>query len=118
MLRNVQWINLTCAFDEGSIYWPTNNLFTHDTLIAKMTEGGYFYSSCYFSAEEHRGTHFEAAIHFAKHLKTVAQISIDPLYFHGIHPDELPATGSWIMAFSMKIKEERTPQLRIAVFIP
>lgn len=87
VLRGGQWIDLSWAFDEESIYWPTNIPFTHDTVFAGMTEGGYFYSSFHFAAEEHGGTHFDAPIHFSKDGKTVDQISIEQLTGPGILVD-------------------------------
>lgn len=87
ILRDGQWIDLTWAFDEESIYWPTNIPFSHDTVFAGMTEGGYYYSSFHFAAEEHGGTHFDAPIHFAKDGKTVDQIGIEKLTGPGIMVD-------------------------------
>lgn len=87
VLKNGQWIDLTWAFDEESIYWPTNIPFTHDTVFAGMTEGGYYYSSFHFAAEEHGGTHFDAPIHFAEDGKTVDQIGLDQLIGPGILVD-------------------------------
>jgi len=87
VLRDGQWIDLTWAFDEESIYWPTNIPFSHDTVFAGITEGGYYYSSFHFAAEEHGGTHFDAPIHFAENGKTVDQIGIDQLNGPGILVD-------------------------------
>jgi len=87
VLRDGQWIDLTWAFDEESIYWPTNISFSHDTVFAGITEGGYYYSSFHFAAEEHGGTHFDAPIHFAEDGKTVDQIGIDQLNGPGILVD-------------------------------
>ena len=52
-----------------------------------ITEGGYYYSSFHFAAEEHGETHFDAPIHFAENGKTVDQIGIDQLNGPGILVD-------------------------------
>jgi hypothetical protein len=40
------WIDLTHAFSDRTIYWPTDTLgFVHEKLAYGETEGGWFYSS-------------------------------------------------------------------------
>ncbi len=83
-LSNGHWIDLTHSFDEESVYWPTNIPFTHDTVFYGITDNGYFYSSFKFAAEEHGGTHFDAAIHFGESKNTVDQVPVTQLNGVGV----------------------------------
>ena len=87
VLRNGQWIDLTWAFDEQSVYWPTNVPFTHDTVFAGISDQGYYYSSFKFSAEEHGGTHFDAPAHFAQGGNTVEKVPVEQLTGEGVVVD-------------------------------
>ena len=84
VLGNGQWIDLTWAFDEQSVYWPTNVPFRHDTVFAGINDKGYYYSSFKFSAEEHGGTHFDAPIHFAQGGNSVEKIPVERLTGEGV----------------------------------
>ena len=87
VLKSGQWIDLTWAFDEESVYWPTNIPFTHDTVFAGINEQGWYYSSFRFAAEEHGGTHFDAPVHFAEGGMTVEQVPLEQLTGEGILVD-------------------------------
>lgn len=84
LLQSQVWVDLTHDFDTSTVYWPTNEPFSHDTVFYGMTDGGYFYSSFNYRAEEHGGTHFDAPIHFAQGGKTVEQISLQQLHGPGV----------------------------------
>lgn len=74
-----QWIDLTHAFSESTIYWPTDTAgFELEQLAFGRTEGGWFYSSYAFATAEHGGTHLDAPIHFAE---------------SGMTSDEIPLSG-------------------------
>jgi kynurenine formamidase len=61
------WVDLTHAFSENTVYWPTDTLgFTLEELAFGPTEGGFFYAAYRYSAAEHGGTHLDAPIHFAE----------------------------------------------------
>lgn len=60
-----RWIDLTYAFSEQSVYWPTAEPFKLETAFEGQTEGGYFYSAYNYCAAEHGGTHLDAPYHFA-----------------------------------------------------
>ncbi len=61
-----RWVDLTWAFGDSTIYWPTDTMgFVHDTTAYGPTPGGYFYSSFRYGANEHGGTHLDAPIHFS-----------------------------------------------------
>ena len=86
-LQDSRWIDLTYAFDENSVYWPTNVSYTHDTVSYGINDNGYFYSSFKFAAEEHGGTHFDAPIHFGENKNTIEKVPLSQLYGHGVVVD-------------------------------
>jgi hypothetical protein len=55
-------VDLTHAFDERTIYWPTEPGFVLEKGPAGFTERGYFYAANRFAAPEHGGTHIDAPI--------------------------------------------------------
>lgn len=72
-------VDLTHAFDEKSVYWPTAQPFKLDTDFEGMTEKGYFYSAYRYSAAEHGGTHLDSPVHFAKGRHTVDELPLQQL---------------------------------------
>lgn len=73
-------IDLTHAFDEKTVYWPTSpSGFELQKLHFGNTPSGYFYAAYRFCAPEHGGTHLDAPIHFAEGGWTVDQIPLDKL---------------------------------------
>ncbi|HVR98325.1 MAG TPA: cyclase family protein [Thermoanaerobaculia bacterium] len=79
-LQGVRVVDLTHAFDENTLYWPTSpTTFKLDRLSYGKTEGGYFYSSNAFCTPEHGGTHLDAPIHFAEGKRTADQIPLEQL---------------------------------------
>ena len=76
---NGTWIDLTHAFDEQTIYWPTAEPFRLDTVFDGTTEGGYYYSAFQFCLAEHGGTHLDAPIHFAEGKWAAEEIPLDRL---------------------------------------
>lgn len=75
-----QWIDLTHAFSESSIYWPTDTQgFELEQLDYGITEGGWFYSSYRYSGAEHGGTHLDAPIHFAQDRLTSDELPLRSL---------------------------------------
>jgi kynurenine formamidase len=74
-----EWVDLTYAYDEATIYWPTADGFHLEEVAYGETEGGWFYSSYNYSASEHGGTHFDAPIHFAQGAETNDQVSLTRL---------------------------------------
>lgn len=75
-----EWIDLTHAFSEDSIYWPTDTRgFELEELAHGHTEGGWFYSSYRFSGAEHGGTHLDAPIHFAEGRHTSDEVPLERL---------------------------------------
>ena len=70
-------VDLTHAFDEKTIYWPTSpSAFELKSLAYGPTPGGWFYSSNTFCTPEHGGTHLDAPIHFAKDGLTADRLPV------------------------------------------
>ncbi len=92
-----QWIDLTYAYNEESIFWPTSEGFLHEEVAYGVTEGGWFYSNNNFSLSEHGGTHFDAPIHFAEDRNHAEEVPLDRLIGPAVvvdvsdraHPDYL-----------------------------
>lgn len=70
-------IDLTYAFDENTIFWPTEDGFQLHEGFHGMTEKGYYYSSNGFTTAEHGGTHLDAPIHFYKDRMTADEIPLE-----------------------------------------
>ena len=77
-------IDLSYAFDEDTLYWPTEGRFDHERTAWGVTEGGYWYSSFRFAGSEHGGTHLDAPIHFSEGKWAVADIPVDRLAGPGV----------------------------------
>ena len=74
-----EWIDLSYAFSEETVYWPTEDGFQFDTVSYGPTPGGYFYSAFAFASAEHGGTHLDAPIHFSEGRLATDQIPLDAL---------------------------------------
>ena len=74
-----RWIDLSYAFSEETIYWPTEDGFRLDELAYGETEAGYFYSSYRISTAEHGGTHLDAPFHFSRDGMSTEEIPLDRL---------------------------------------
>lgn len=73
------WIDLTHAFDDQTIYWPTADPFHLDTVFAGTTDSGYYYSAFQYCAAEHGGTHLDAPVHFAEGQQAADEIPLERL---------------------------------------
>lgn len=75
-----RWVDLTHAFSDRTIFWPTDTLgFRHEQLAFGPTPAGHFYSAYRYSAAEHGGTHLDAPIHFAEGKVTADQLPLTAL---------------------------------------
>lgn len=72
-------IDLTHAFDEHTIYWPTEEGFVHEKEFFGLTDKGYFYSSFRLCTAEHGGTHIDAPLHFNEKGQSLDQIPLERL---------------------------------------
>ena len=72
-------LDLTYAFDEDTIYWPTAKPFQREVVAAGETEAGYWYAANNICLAEHGGTHMDAPIHFAQGKRTAADVPVQQL---------------------------------------
>lgn len=73
-------VDLTHAFGEETIYWPTApSRFQRDTLSEGMSDGGWYYSAYAFSAPEHGGTHLDAPVHFSEEGQAAHEVPLERL---------------------------------------
>ena len=77
-------IDLTHAFDEQTIYWPTEEGFVLEKGFEGVTERGYYYTANRFRGAEHGGTHIDAPIHFARNRHTLDAIPVEQLIGPGV----------------------------------
>src|SRR5688500_6312097 len=76
-LRSAELVDLTWAFDEHTIYWPSSpSAFEKRELAFGQTSGGWFYSSFAICTPEHGGTHLDAPIHFAASGTTADDVAL------------------------------------------
>jgi kynurenine formamidase len=93
-LSRVDLVDLTHAFNPGTLYWPTSpSGFTLQQLAYGPTPGGWFYSSYAFAAPEHGGTHLDAPIHFHAGGRTADQIPLQQLVAPAVVIDLTPRSG-------------------------
>jgi kynurenine formamidase len=73
-------VDLTHAFDDDTIYWPTDTRgFRLEQLAAGNTDAGWYYSANAFCTAEHGGTHIDAPVHFFENGQTVDEIPLSQL---------------------------------------
>ncbi len=70
-------LDMTYAYDDNTIYWPTAKSFHLEKLSWGISAGGYWYASNEYGASEHGGTHADAPIHFAKNGRTIDQVPLE-----------------------------------------
>ena len=79
-MANARLVDLSHAYDESTIYWPTSpSRFEAEVLFEGPSDGGYFYSAKSFATPEHGGTHLDAPYHFAAGAQTVEEIPLERL---------------------------------------
>jgi kynurenine formamidase len=79
-LTRYRLVDLTHAFGQRTLYWPTSpSTFRLDRLAFGPTPGGYFYAAYTFSTPEHGGTHLDAPIHFAANGLTADRVPLEQL---------------------------------------
>lgn len=72
-------VDLTYAFDEETIYWPTGKAFHLEQKAWGINDRGWWYASNDLSGSEHGGTHLDAPIHFARGRSTTTEIPLRQL---------------------------------------
>ncbi len=96
-----RWVDLTYAFSDETVYWPTADGFRLDEVAYGETDAGYFYSAYNVFTAEHGGTHLDAPIHFFRGGMTAEQIPLNRLIAPAVvvdvsaraTPDYLISTG-------------------------
>lgn len=86
-LQQSQLLDLTHAFGNDTIVWPTEQNVKIVAQHAEDMPGGYYYASNRLELPEHGGTHIDAPIHFSKGKQTLDQIPIDRLVGSAIRID-------------------------------
>lgn len=76
---NGRVIDLTHAFSEETLYWPTAKPFSLEKVADGETPAGFYYAANNFTAAEHGGTHLDAPIHFSRGKFTSDQIPLEQL---------------------------------------
>jgi kynurenine formamidase len=79
-LASARLVDLTYAFDDHTVYWPTAPFgFQLEVLHRGPTPAGFFYAANSFCAPEHGGTHIDAPIHFAEGHRALDQVPVEQL---------------------------------------
>ena len=87
-LSSATIVDLSHAYDEDTIFWPTDTEgFVLEEVAAGVTEQGYYYAANRFRLAEHGGTHLDAPIHFGEGHLSVDEIPLERLIGDGIVVD-------------------------------
>jgi kynurenine formamidase len=79
-LANWEPIDLSHAFNDRTLYWPTSpSNFALQHLSAGETPGGWYYAANAICTPEHGGTHLDAPIHFSASGQTADQVPLERL---------------------------------------
>jgi kynurenine formamidase len=97
-------VDLTYAFNDSSVYWPTAaQEFTLTPEFEGTTDAGYYYSAYAFSAFEAHQILFEDGIAGFENLANL---------------DQLPPQGFHVLALPMKIEGGSGGPARIIAILP
>jgi len=72
-------VDLTYAFDQSTIYWPTAQPFEWKKEAWGKNAKGWWYTAGRYAASEHGGTHIDAPIHFAEGKHTLDELPLASL---------------------------------------
>ena len=78
--RGGQLVDLSHAYDDQTIFWPTAEGFRLHKDAEGMTPAGYYYAANSFSTAEHGGTHLDAPVHFAQGKQSVDEIPLQRFF--------------------------------------
>ena len=73
-------VDLSHAYDDTAIFWPTAEPFRLRKDAEGVTPAGYYYASNSFFTSEHGGTHLDAPVHFAQGRHTVDAIPLERFF--------------------------------------
>ena len=73
-------VDLSHAYGENTLYWPTSpTAFEKETLAYGDSGAGYFYSAYTVCTPEHGGTHLDAPVHFFEGGASTADLPLGNL---------------------------------------
>jgi kynurenine formamidase len=72
-------VDLSHAYDETTIFWPSEPGFELEVAAAGRTDAGYWYAANRFRTPEHGGTHVDAPLHFGEARRSVEAIPLEQL---------------------------------------
>lgn len=93
-LGGARVIDLSHAYDEETVYWPTASGFQLHVDARGMTPGGWYYEANTFTSAEHGGTHLDAPVHFAEGHRSVDEIPLAQLVGPGVVVDVTDACAA------------------------
>jgi kynurenine formamidase len=94
LFADAEWIDMSYAYDESAIFWPTAQPFELEVVAAGPTEAGYYYAANNFCMAEHGGTHLDAPIHFYEGRHTADEIPVERLIGAAVVVDVSAAAAS------------------------
>ncbi|MDG2049111.1 MAG: cyclase family protein [Myxococcota bacterium] len=86
-IEAAHYVDLSHAYDQDTVFWPTEDGFVLKPEAAGFTTKGYWYSANRFESAEHGGTHLDAPRHFSQGGLTVDAIPIERLIGPGVRID-------------------------------
>src|SRR5688500_17038385 len=87
-------VDLTHAFDDRTIFWPSSDRFRLEKVADGVTPAGYYYAANNFFTAEHGGTHLDAPVHFAQGRHAADQIPLDRLIGQAVVIDVAAASDA------------------------
>ena len=63
-----EWIDMSYAYDEDTIFWPTARVFEFEIVEAGTSDAGYYYAANSFCTAEHGGP-------ISTHRSTLAKVA-------------------------------------------
>lgn len=78
--RAGQLVDLSHAYDERTLFWPTAEPFRLQKDADGVTPAGFYYAANSFATSEHGGTHLDAPVHFAEGKQSVDQIPLQRFF--------------------------------------
>ena len=88
-----QLVDLSHAYDQQTIFWPTADGFRLHKDSEGVTPAGYYYSANSFSTSEHGGTHLDAPVHFAEGRQSVDEIPLQRFFAPAVVVDVTTQSG-------------------------
>ena len=77
--ESAEWVDMSYAYGDSTIFWPTAQPFELEVVAAGPTEAGFWYEANNFSTAEHGGTHLDAPVHFAQGAHAADEVPLDRL---------------------------------------